>query len=111
MKTKMEEIIEFLKSLKGVEDVKLLTESEKQEIMKVEEEAEKCSLMGLMPGVNQGVREAISRTFTLAAITNNEFEWPVKGTVKFVYRGEVIGEEIRDEEEHWRHLRPLYSKN
>ncbi len=99
MKTKMEEIMEFLKSLKGVEDVKLLTESEKRELMRIEEQAERSSLMGLMPGINQGVREAISRTFTVAAITNDEFEWPIRGTVKFVYRGEVIGEEIRDENE------------
>ncbi|MEM0216667.1 MAG: hypothetical protein QW612_03895 [Candidatus Bathyarchaeia archaeon] len=52
-----------------------------------------------MPGINQDVREAISRIFTVAAITNDEFEWPIRGTVKFVYRGEIIGEEIRDENE------------
>jgi len=99
MKTKMQEILEFLRSLKGIEDVRLLTESEKREFMRIEEKAEKSSLMGLMPGINQGVREAIGRTFTVAAITNDDFEWPKRGTVKFIYRGEVIGEEIRDEEE------------
>ncbi|TDA30511.1 MAG: hypothetical protein DSO00_01185 [Archaeoglobi archaeon] len=106
MKTKMQEILEFLRSLKGIEDVKLLTESEKRELMRIEEQAEKSSLMGLMPGINQGVREAIGRTFTVAAITNNEFEWPKRGTVKFIYRGEVIGEEIRGEEK----LRKLKSE-
>ncbi|MDI9610811.1 MAG: hypothetical protein QFX36_05735 [Archaeoglobales archaeon] len=99
MKTKMAEVMDFLKSLKGVEDLKLLTESERKEILRIEEQAEKASLMGLMPGINQGVREALLRTFVLAGITNDEFEWPIKGTVRFVYKGEVIGEEIRDKEE------------
>ncbi|MCS7130350.1 MAG: hypothetical protein NZ872_02910, partial [Archaeoglobaceae archaeon] len=31
--------------------------------------------------------------------TNDDLEWPIKGTVRFVYRGEIIGEEIRDCEE------------
>lgn len=95
----MQEILDFLRSVNGIEDVKLLTESEKRELIRIEEQAEKCSLMGLMPGVNQGVREAISRTFTVSAITNDDFEWPIRGTVRFVYKGEIIGEEIRDEEE------------
>ncbi|MDI9643338.1 MAG: hypothetical protein QFX37_07440 [Archaeoglobales archaeon] len=99
MKTKMAELMEFLKSLRGFEDLKLLTESERKEILRIEGQAEKASLMGLMPGINQGVREALSRTFVLAGITNDEFEWPIKGTVRFVYKGEVIGEEIRDKEE------------
>ncbi|MCS7144979.1 MAG: hypothetical protein NZ879_08180, partial [Archaeoglobaceae archaeon] len=99
MKTKMTEIFEFLKTVRGIEDLKLMTESEKKELMKIEEKAEKASLMGLMPGINQGVREALSRTFVIAGITNDDLEWPIKGTVRFVYRGEIIGEEIRDCEE------------
>lgn len=95
----MTEIFEFLKTVRGIEDLKLMTESEKKELMKIEERAEKASLMGLMPGINQGVREALSRTFVIAGITNDDLEWPIKGTVRFVYRGEIIGEEIRDCEE------------
>lgn len=99
MRTEIEEIMSFLKSLKGIKEVKLLTELEKKELMEIEEGAERSALMGLMPGINQGVREALLRTFTVAAITDNEFEWPKKGILKFIYKGEVIGEEVRDEDE------------
>ncbi|MDK2876957.1 MAG: hypothetical protein PWQ22_1367 [Archaeoglobaceae archaeon] len=96
---KLEEIMSFLKSLKGIKSLKILTEAEKREALRREESAEKTCLMGLMPGINKGVREALSRTFTISATTTDEFEWPEKGTVKFVYKGEVIGEEIRCKEE------------
>jgi DNA polymerase sigma len=94
----IEKIIEFISKIKGIEDVILLKEEQKNEIMKIEEKAEKSMLMGLMPGINQGVREAISRKFTIAAITNNDFEWPEKGTVKFVFEGKIIGEDVRGKE-------------
>lgn len=96
---KINAIINFLKSIKGIREVRLLTNLEKEELIRIEEEAEKAMLMGLLPGVNQGVREALSRTFVLAAITDNDFEWPIRGTVKLVYEGELIGEDVRDRKE------------
>ncbi|MDK2796333.1 MAG: hypothetical protein PWQ58_1532, partial [Archaeoglobaceae archaeon] len=73
---KLEEIMSFLKSLKGIKSLKILTEAEKREALRREESAEKTCLMGLMPGINKGVREALSRTFTISATTTDEFEWP-----------------------------------
>jgi hypothetical protein len=96
---KIGEIIKFLKNIEGIEKVKILSDTEKNELLKIEEKCEKSILMGLMPGINEGVREAISRTFTIAAITNDDFKWPTKGTIRFLYKGEIIGEDVRDQEE------------
>jgi len=64
-----------------------------------EKDAEKLALMGLMPGTNYGIREALARSFTLAGITTEEFEWPIRGAVKFLYRDVVVGEKVRDNAE------------
>lgn len=97
--TKIKEIIDYIRSVKGIKDVRLLKDGEKREIGLSEKDAEKLVLMGLMPGINYGIREALARSFTLAGITTEEFEWPIRGTVKFLYRGVVVGEEVRDNAE------------
>jgi len=96
---KIKDILNFMLSIKGIYKVKLLNEQEKRYILELEEQAEKKVLMGLMPGVNQGVRDALSRNFTAAAITQNEFEWPKKGLIRIVHDNEILGEDVRDQEE------------
>lgn len=96
---KVKKALDFILSIKGVLRVKLLNESEKRIVLELEGSAEKRVLMGLMPGINQGVREALSRSFTVAAITSNAFEWPKRGLIKIVIDGEVLGEDVRDHEE------------
>ncbi|MCD5425736.1 MAG: hypothetical protein LRZ92_04660 [Methanosarcinaceae archaeon] len=98
-KSKIDEIINFLKSLRGIENIKLLTNKEKKEILEIEKSAEKLSLMGLMPGVNQGVRDALSRTYTLSLIATNDFKWPERGIVKLIYKGVVLGEDVLNKKE------------
>lgn len=66
---KLSIIIDYIKSVKGIEYVKPLNNNEKKTILNLEEETMKKS--ALRPGVDIGVREAIARPFTLAAITNN----------------------------------------
>ena len=80
-KNRIKDALEFISSVKGIKKLKLLSKQEKEEVLRYEREAEKRCLMGLMPGVNQGVREAVSRTYTVAALTTDEFEWPKKGTI------------------------------
>ncbi|MEM1985089.1 MAG: hypothetical protein QXW76_07485, partial [Candidatus Korarchaeum sp.] len=92
-------ILNFILSIKGILKLRLLNDYEKNIIMKLEEKAEKNILMGLMPGLNVGVREALSRDFTLIGITDNNFEWPRRGIVKMIYNDEVLGEDVRDEKE------------
>ncbi|MCS7102964.1 MAG: hypothetical protein NZ992_03680 [Candidatus Korarchaeum sp.] len=93
------EILKLILSIKGILKIKLLNEHEKKIILELESRAEKNILMGLMPGINRGVREALSRSITLAAITDNDFEWPDRGLVKMIYNDEVLGEDIRNERE------------
>ena len=80
-KNRIKDALEFISSVNGIKKLKLLSKQEKEEVLRYEREAEKRCLMGLMPGVNQGVREAVSRTYTVAALTTDEFEWPKKGTI------------------------------
>ncbi len=96
---RIEVILDFLLSIKGIRKVRLLSDEERRIVLELEREAEKRVLMGLMPGVNLGVREALSRDFTVAAITQDEFEWPERGLIKIMCDDEVLGEDVRSQEE------------
>ncbi len=91
---------EFVKALKGIEgiiSVKELTEEEKSEVLKLEEQAEKSVLMGLCRGVNIGVRETLNKGRVFACATDRCFKWPQSSYIKIVCGEEVIGEDVNEQ--------------
>ena len=82
---------------RGIRYVYLLSPRDKWRILWLEEVAEKGILMGMMPGVNVGVRSAIETDVVLAAITDMNFVWPSSPTVRIRCGEEVIGFEVRED--------------
>jgi len=93
----IEKVLEALKKVKGVVEPIVLSVEDRNKILELERQAEKRTLMGIWPGVNIGVREALNRQVVVAALTTEEFQWPIK-TVELVCNGEVIGEQVSFEE-------------
>lgn len=90
--------IQALQRVKGIKAVRVLSEEERQRVLELEAEAERRALMGLMPGKNLGVREAVARRFVLAAIIDMEFKWPDEPRLRLVCEGEEIGIELVGED-------------
>ena len=86
-----------LKGIEGVICVKELTEEEKSEVLRLEEEAEKSVLMGLCRGINIGVREALKKRKVFACASDRSFKWPQSSYIKIVCGEEVIGEDVNDQ--------------
>jgi len=90
-------MIAALKKVKGIVEVSPLLEKDRQEVLSIEEDAEKRSLMGLGKVVNVGVREVLTCDLIYVALTDMEFEW---GSCSLILRKgeEMVGEEVHDEE-------------
>ena len=90
-------MIAALKKVKGIVEVNPLLEKDRQEVLSIEEDAEKRSLMGMGKVVNVGVREVLTCDLIYVALTDMEFEW---GSCSLILRkgDEVVGEEVHDEE-------------
>lgn len=91
-----DEIANELKKICGILAVKELTEEEKNEVLRLECEAEKGVLMGLCKGINVGIREALKKDRVYACATNNSFKWPEGSYIRIICGEEVIGEDIND---------------
>jgi len=90
-------MIAALKKVKGIVDVSPLLEKDRQEVLGIEEDAEKHSLMGMGKVVNVGVREVLTCDLIYAALTDMEFEWGCPSLI--LKKGEeVVGEEVQDDE-------------
>ncbi|MCP8307822.1 MAG: hypothetical protein H3Z52_01010 [archaeon] len=87
-----------LKEIKGVLCIKILSQEEKEKILKLEQEAEKKVLYGMGKGLNTGLREILKREIIVAIANDNEFEWPPEPAIQIVCNNEVIGEEIKSPE-------------
>ncbi len=94
----IDKVISILKEVKGFHAVCELDKEESKEILEREVEAEKCVLGGMGRGFNAGVREVIKREVILAVLHDKTCVWPPE-KVQIICMGEVIGEEIRTEEE------------
>lgn len=94
----IEKVTSILKNIKGVHAVCELEKEECKTFLEREIEAEKCVLGGMGRGFNAGMREVFKREVVLAILHNNEYCWPPE-KIQIVSMGEVIGEEIRGEEE------------
>jgi len=90
-------MITALKKVKGILDAAPFSEKDSEQVLSIEEEAEKHSLMGLGQVVNTGIKEVLNCDLIYVALTNKEFVW---GSPSLVLKkgDEVVGEEIEDEE-------------
>ncbi len=89
----------MIKDCDGVLTVKLLSEDEKKKLLETEAQAEDRVIFGLCKSLNEGVREALNRSFTVAAvIQTSDFAYPHHPYMKVVYGDVVVGEEAYGEE-------------
>ena len=90
-------MIADLKKVKGIVEAAPFSEKDSQQVLGIEEEAEKHSMMGLGRVANTGIREVLACDLVYVALTDREFEW---GSPSLVLKKgeEVVGEEIEDEE-------------
>lgn len=95
-KNVIDEVVSIIKGTKGVHQVGVLSDEDRVKILEMEKEAEGRVMKGMGRGDNQGVKEALKRQLAIAFITDWEFEWPLDAGVIMVWRGKVIGREIRD---------------
>lgn len=91
-------IQQALNSVKGIQDICPVRSEDRREILTLEEEAEKRSLMGLGKVTNAGVREVLKFELLFIALTNLEFEWGRHPTLILKKGDQLVGEEIYDEE-------------
>jgi len=90
-------MIAALKKVRGIVEASPLLEKDRQEVLGIEEDAEKRSLMGMGKVINAGVREVLTCDLIYVALTDMEFEWGCPSLI--LKKGEeVVGEEIHDEE-------------
>jgi hypothetical protein len=97
-KAVIEKVTSVLKNVKGIRAVCELDKEEYKSLLEREMEAEKCVLGGMGRGFNAGMREVMKREVILAILHTNEYCWPPE-KIQIISMGEVIGEEIRTEDE------------
>jgi hypothetical protein len=91
-------MIHCFKKVKGIVDVSPLSEKDKQEVINIESDAEKQSLMGLGMVISVGVREVLTFDLVYVALMDEEFHGG-GGTSMTLKKGEVVvGEAVSDEE-------------
>jgi len=92
------DIVSKIRSIKGVQQVLILTDEDKRKVLELEKLAEQRVMMGLGLGDNRGVKEALKRGAVVAFVTDMEYEWPPGPNVILTWKERVIGEEINDPE-------------
>ena len=90
----IKQLMDDLLTVKGIVDVVMLPATLKREIQASETTGE-CQSDGFFAKVNAGVKEVLKREFLVAAITNDDYEYPPE-PVELIYMGDTVGEEIRD---------------
>jgi len=92
-------VLEKLKGCRGVLSVRLLDEEEKGYLLGVEGQAEEKVLWGMCKSLNQGLREAVSRKYTIAmVIDTSKFEYPHHPYTRMECEDLIVGEQVMDEE-------------
>ena len=83
-------------SVKGIVRVSRIVEDDRWEILALEEEAEKRSLMGLGKVINVGVREVLKDELVYVALTDMAFDWGCHATLVLKKGDAIVGEEVHD---------------
>jgi len=92
----IDEVEKILRGIKGIVDLERLSNDDRAEILDLEQKAEQILMMGLAKTVNRGLRDAIDKEVTYAAIHDPDLRHPPGPTVIWVREGETIGEEVWD---------------
>jgi hypothetical protein len=96
LKMVVEKAIEIIKNLKGAVDVQKLSEEDKKALMKIESSRNN----DVIPVVNKGLNECLSREFCLVLLKTEEFRIPPKPTVLLVTdSGRILGRELISKED------------
>jgi len=84
--------------LDGVIRLRLLNAEEKKEILKTETQEEEKIIWGMCKSINEGVREALNRDYTIAiVIDSSKFKYPYHPHMEIRYRDRIVGEEVSKE--------------
>lgn len=89
-------LLKTLTGVKGIRAVSLITDQHKDDILRVEEDAEERALMGLGKTFNSGLREVLKCDIIAAALTDMGFDWSGFCGMQLKKGDQVVGEEIRD---------------
>ena len=93
----LELVLETVRSCKGVKILKTLTANEKRHILEVEEKTEDKIAYGMCRTLNQGIKEALQRDYTVAiAMDSSTYEYPHHPYMSMIYDDAIIGEQVRD---------------
>jgi hypothetical protein len=82
--------------IKGIRAATLIENQHKDEILRIEEDAEERALMGLGKTFNSGLREVLKCEIIIAALTDMDFDWSYVCAMQLKKGNQVVGEEIRD---------------
>ena len=91
-------MVSTLEKVKGIVKARPFAFEDRRQIMEIEEDAEKRSLMGLGKVVNVGVREVLKCDLIYVALNNMGFDWGCNAHLVLKKGDEVVGQEVRDEE-------------
>lgn len=89
-------LLDHLTAIKGIKAASLVERQHREEIMKIEQDAEEKALMGLGRTYNSGLREVLECEIIIAALTDMDFDWSCVGGMQLKKGNQLVGEEIRD---------------
>jgi len=90
-------IKQALNKVKGILSVYSIRSEDRRQILTLEEEAEKRSLMGLGKVINAGIREVLRFDSVYVALTNMEYNWGYCSALVLKKGDQLVGESIYDE--------------
>jgi hypothetical protein len=91
------EIQHNLTKIKGILCVFPIRIDDRSEILRLENEAEKRSLMGMGKVINSGVRKALQYDSVYVALTSKDFNWGHCSSLILKKGDKLVGEDLYDE--------------
>ena len=91
------QIQEALLKVKGILCVCPIRLADNSEILRLEDEAEKRSLMGMGKVINSGVRKALQFESIYVALTSKDFNWGHCSSLILKKGDKLVGEDLYDE--------------
>lgn len=92
------QIQQNLTKIKGIVCVCPIRLEDHSEILRLEDEAEKRSLMGMGKVINSGVRKALQFSSVYVALTSKDFNWGHCSSLILKKGDTLVGEDLYDEE-------------
>jgi hypothetical protein len=90
-------VLKTLNNFKGVKKFKVLSAEEKKNILELEEKVEKKIAYGMCKTINDGVREALKRVYTIGLVIDTSiYEYPHHSSMVMICDDDIVGEEVKD---------------